>query len=34
MVEQIQLINEGRQSGMIYAGWCLENDIIVDTYYK
>ena len=34
MAEQIKLINECRQSGMIDADWCRENDIAVSTFYN
>ena len=34
MAEQIQLINECRQSGMTDADWCRENDIAVSTFYN
>ena len=34
MAEQIRLINECRQSGMIDAGWCRENDIAVSSFYN
>ena len=34
MAEQIRLINECRQSGMIDADWCRKNDIAVNTFYN
>lgn len=34
MAEQIRLINECRQSGMIDADWCRENGIAVSTFYN
>lgn len=34
MTEQSRLINECYQSGMTYAGWCCENDIVVSAFYN
>ena len=33
-LEQIQLINEYRQSAMADADWCRENDIAVNSFYS
>lgn len=34
MEEQIKLLIECRQSGMIDADWYRENDIVVSTFYN